>query len=1307
MTQERGFHVQDLFGGEAGFLGGEEQRFTLPNGGYIALIARDFQGGTGGTNGKASTKLICANVVLPEGGLDAGALLTAVGFDQYTLPAPLSNALTLSLGEVSGLINGDTLQSLRVPIGVPGRHAILPGLLELDNPALLFQFDRPANSEGQYTIEVELGASVDMAGASMQLRGGFLPPPATPDGGPVDREALRNALVELGSESRTSDSGPDMVLMEDDIELFLTQYADAQSRLEDNGISLPFFIEGRLQEAVDFAALLGRFGWPALTTARVIRLDFFYHSLSNDYEFEGEIADAIVACNGQLALEDIRLAIHGQHSTVSGELRAQLRLGSAHMALSAQCNGADHGWLFRGAVTGLGDTGLVTLLEDTLKINFPEAIREFELDDLEAEIDTTSERLTLHANGRLPLMSGDGTRAEASISVELEHDGDRWHETFSGHLMVDVGSDDHPDELDFILDVSHDDQATSLAATFHDLNGPPFDVGRAIRGLWTDAPELPAKIDLRIPAAAILHYAPTEVRSETVFALDVEGGLDLSAITLPSIPVPGGMEPSIGLDKLLLNIHLFALVADHPPSESLKAMAAANGFPLPDPGPTEGGLLAEVNLRFGDTVVSQPTTLAPPKNGGEGKLESSKTLPSPSESGSTQNWVEIDKQFGPLHVDRIGVAVEGVTVTVQMEAALAMAGLSVSLDGLALSADLTDLSSARFVFSGLGIDYQNPPLEIGGAFFVRDFDGETGYAGEAILRTDALSLMLAGEFRQHEGHPSLLLFGLFDEPLGGPGFFFVTGLAAGLGYNRTVDVPKVNQVADFPLVLAATAEQQTNKPKDPGQALDSMGTSLPPATGEHFLAVGVKFTSFKVVESFALLIARAHERLEFDLLGVSSIHQPYGAANPLVKARIGWLAHFSPEEGILTLRAEILPGAFVFDPACHLRGGFAASFWFTDQKEQHIPAGDFALTLGGYHPGYQVPKHYPRVTPLTLEWQVNKHLRIKGQAYMALTSHAIMAGGRLEATWHDTDVRVHFVASADFLLCWEPYHYDIQVSSSLRASVTVHVFTTWSIDFDASARLHLWGPEFAGEAEIHLKVLGVGVAFHVAFNKASKRPQALAWPAFREAFLPAPTTSADADSGGITLACSSGLLGQTENDEWLIAPSLLAVNIACTVPITHFQSDGNQQIPGPGRRPGIAPMGVSHGGLRSTLHIDIQGPTGGLTVMAAFPDDDRHSAANHPFCLTPTLGNVPSATFGPARTEEKHGKVFVLPPRLNDPSLVEDVTVGAQLRTCPREQHQEIHSADVTRASETSPESDLVWSQIDLPGHPRVASAGV
>ena len=434
--------------------------------------------------------------------------------------------------------------------------------------------------------------------------------------------------------SAATPTKPDPEQTRAQVKTLLAQYDDACKRLEKNGPTLPFFIEGRLTEVVDLGALLARFGWPALGQAKVARLDFSYHSVSGSYAFDVEVAEAIQACNSDLALEDIRLSVTGQAgptSGMSGEVSALLRLGDAHVALSAQGSAAGSAWLFRGAVTGVGTDGLSVLLESTFQIKVPDAIRGFKLDLLDAEIDLGSDRLTLHASGRIPLFKDAGHKARAAIAVELARDGDGWREAFSGHLVVNAGTEDKPDELSFSLDVSHDDTSTDLVATFRDPDGPPFDVGTAIRSLWPDAPDLP-KIDLHIPAAGVIHHAPADRQSETLFALDVDGGLDLSNITLPSIPVPGGADLAVGLDKLRLNVHLFALLAGHVPSEELRALASAADFPLPDvSGSRDAALIADVKIRFGDTVKSLPVPIAPPSED-DGKLQMAKQEEAPAAS---------------------------------------------------------------------------------------------------------------------------------------------------------------------------------------------------------------------------------------------------------------------------------------------------------------------------------------------------------------------------------------------------------------------------------------------------------------------------------------------------------------------------------------------------------------------------------------------------------------------------------------------------------------------------------------------------
>lgn len=56
-------------------------------------------------------------------------------------------------------------------------------------------------------------------------------------------------------------------------------------------------------------------------------------------------------------------------------------------------------------------------------------------------------------------------------------------------------------------------------------------------------------------------------------------------------------------------------------------------------------------------------------------------------------------------------------------------------------------------------------------------------------------------------------------------------------------------------------------------------------------------------------------------------------------------------QGYFAATAILSKNSYVLTPDCHLTGGFAFSLWFGDNPN----AGQFVITLGGYHPAFQVP----------------------------------------------------------------------------------------------------------------------------------------------------------------------------------------------------------------------------------------------------------------------------------------------------------------------------------------------------------------
>ena len=69
---------------------------------------------------------------------------------------------------------------------------------------------------------------------------------------------------------------------------------------------------------------------------------------------------------------------------------------------------------------------------------------------------------------------------------------------------------------------------------------------------------------------------------------------------------------------------------------------------------------------------------------------------------------------------------------------------------------------------------------------------------------------------------------------------------------------------------------------------------------------------------------------------------------------------FAPDDGLLSVMAALTMNSFLFDTRCKLTGGFAFCIWFkpTNPKFEDR-AGDFVVTLGGYHPKLR----FRRTTP--------------------------------------------------------------------------------------------------------------------------------------------------------------------------------------------------------------------------------------------------------------------------------------------------------------------------------------------------------
>jgi hypothetical protein len=540
-------------------------------------------------------------------------------------------------------------------------------------------------------------------------------------------------------------------------------------------------------------------------------------------------------------------------------------------------------------------------------------------------------------------------------------------------------------------------------------------------------------------------------------------------------------------------------------------------------------------------------------------------------------WIKIQKSFGPFRFERIGFQYQDQVIWFLLDASLSAAGLALSLDGLGFGSSITRFEP-QFDLHGLGVQFKKGEVEISGAFLKTAVNE---YSGKAVLKTTKFALSAIGSYATLNGQPSMFIYAVLNFPLGGPPFFFVTGLAAGFGYNRSLLMPSIDQVKQFPLVQEACADQ---KPEvvDAGEALVKLQEYVPAQTGQYFLAAGVRFTSFKMIDSFALLAVSFGQHFEIDILGISTIKIPFSAQGEgkpcLAEIQVAFKASFIPDEGFLGVIAQLSPSSYILDKKCHLSGGLAFYYWFSGEH-----SGDFVLTVGGYHSSFAPPPHYPKVEQvprLSIGWKVDNCLGIKGSAYFALTPTLLMAGGSLEATWQSGPLKAWFTAGADFLIAWKPFHYDAYIYVDMGVSYTFWFFGTHHITAHLGADLHVWGPEFSGTAHIHLWFISFTISFGPSRSQA---PKPIPWQEFEASFLPANILS---------VSVKNGLVSQSDTDQaahlGIINPKDFSLAVDSLVPV---KASPNYSETGNGF--GIAPMDLSEIETELTMTIDgVEKPEG-------------------------------------------------------------------------------------------------------------------
>ena len=482
-------------------------------------------------------------------------------------------------------------------------------------------------------------------------------------------------------------------------------------------------------------------------------------------------------------------------------------------------------------------------------------------------------------------------------------------------------------------------------------------------------------------------------------------------------------------------------------------------------------------------------------------------------------WVVVQRQLGPLYIERLGFD-EGETagrvsrIALLFDGRVEIFGLTAAVDQLSIAwrgGDLLDITQWEVDLMGLAISADMSGVVLAGGL-LKSVDGSgdnevISYVGMLLGRFGIYGLTVFGGYANFDGAPSFFVFGAVNGPIGGPPAFFITGLGGGLGINRKLVIPDdPRQFPTYPFIQALDPYAAAS---DPMTELHRLNDYFGPQLGTFWFAAGISFTCFSLVDGVAVVAVAFGNGLEIDLMGVARMALPNPAA-ALVSIELGLLARFSTVEGVFMIRAALTDNSWLLYQDVRLTGGFAFATWWKGPL-----SGEFVLTIGGYHPDFHVDG-YPDVPRVGLTWQVTDDIVVKGGCYFALTSEAIMAGVGIQvvADFGWAWARVNF--SADGLVYFDPFWYDVSIQATISAGISIDTwFGTISLSITTGSGVHVWGPDFSGEATVEVGPCSVTVPFG---SNAQREGQVLDWAQFVAKYLE--------DAGGGAARALSGITGK-------------------------------------------------------------------------------------------------------------------------------------------------------------------------------------
>ncbi|MBW2569007.1 MAG: hypothetical protein JRE47_06465, partial [Deltaproteobacteria bacterium] len=1065
-------------------------------------------------------------------------------------------------------------------------------------------------------------------------------------------------------------------------------------------------------------------------------LSFKFDTINKTYDLAFEIDDDWyigLPGNESFALEKIMLDI-GYNNGLTCFFSGTFNIAGIEFSISASHPGSQAGWTFEGKTSEGQELPIGELLDELAELfgidNIPDVIREMYLTDVLISLNTVTKGFHFACKGVFPTHTDDASEddsttdnkgLEISVDIRLSTDPSNpgvFRKEFGGQLYID----NYEFALEFETDGSGDSfHASWQGETTEDGTYATLGINDLLKAIGIPSAPIPDEFDMKLISAEFDYYSTGKrftfigttdpnafLFKDMIFDSKVSTPtdgvptrgfvfkLDFKDITLEKIPLIGEVltPDEFRISNVWVMISSQEYKAYDLPSvtglstqnvpQTSSGSTTQHGTQLTPGGATQNytqtyispGVSFSASFHIGNSYSSNaslpiynenPAPTSPPVN------------PSPTVDRKTYSpsgiifWLNIQKAVGPLHFQKIGVGWKDKKLCLLVNAGFTAAGLTLDLIDFSLGAPPSNLLDISFSLDGMDLDFKEGDIEINGGFLRIIKKDETSYQGEAIMKAGPINLSAIGGYESiDETSPSMYIFAVLDVPLGGPSFFFVTGLSAGFGYNRDLILPNVQNLTRFPLIEAAMGTSNSTN------LLGDMQTYIVPCVGQDWVAAGIQFTSFELIKSLALLTVSFGTKLEIALFGTSKVSVPSKLEpdiTPIAYAEIVLEAVFSTETESFSISGALTPGAYVLSKKCHLTGGFSLCFWF---GKEH--SGDFVLIFGGYHPHYKVPAHYPQYVPrIGLSWQLTDDIFIKGGVYFALTPNCIMAGGDLQVTFQMGGIKAWFAGDANFIIYWKPFFYEVGFGVNIGVSYTFNVFgasSTISVSLGVDVDLH--GPDFGGSVYVDIYI----ISFTINFGESHPSHAPIGWNDFKESFLPqyqntggnnkqlkatAPSQKVTETKNICLAQVTAGLIKSDNVDyDWVVHPETFILETKSLIPVKDAEFN-NEVLENSGEGTswettfGIAPMSIGSS-LESKHTIEIKDLKTNSVIT-----QDSHGFS---FAVEPIIMNSPKSLWSESSPDfSKSG----LNNTLKGDSFIKNTLLGIRIKppcfdpdqTCP------------------------------------------